>query len=60
MILKLVKPTLEWAILSTDKAYKYGFVPSTGTIKSNGGVLKNEVYEDGELVQRYWIEVSKL
>jgi len=32
-------------------------IASSKTIKHCGGVLENEVYEDGELVQRYWIEI---
>ncbi|GMQ60735.1 GNAT family N-acetyltransferase [Vallitalea sediminicola] len=31
-------------------------IASARTIMSNGGVLENEVIEDGELVQRYWIK----
>ncbi|SCN23486.1 putative acetyltransferase [Clostridium sp. N3C] len=31
---------------------------SAGTIKSNGGILENEVCQDGEIVQRYWMEIS--
>lgn len=30
---------------------------SSRTIVKNGGVLENEVYEDGEAVQRYWIDL---
>ncbi|WP_253199267.1 GNAT family N-acetyltransferase [Clostridium tagluense] len=30
---------------------------SAKTIINNGGVLENEVIEDGEVTQRYWIEV---
>ncbi|WP_411955988.1 GNAT family N-acetyltransferase [Clostridium sp. FP1] len=30
---------------------------SAKTITNNGGVLENEVIEDGEITQRYWIEV---
>jgi predicted acetyltransferase len=30
---------------------------SAKTIINNGGVLENEVAEDGEITQRYWIEV---
>ena len=31
---------------------------SAKTIKKNGGILENEVLEDGELVQRYWITIK--
>ena len=30
---------------------------SAKTIINNGGILENEVIEDGELTQRYWIEL---
>ncbi|MGH4125994.1 MAG: GNAT family N-acetyltransferase [Clostridium sp.] len=30
---------------------------SAKTITNNGGVLENEVIEEGEITQRYWIEV---
>lgn len=30
---------------------------SAKTIINNGGVLENEVIEDGEITQRYWIEL---
>ena len=30
---------------------------SAKTIIKNGGVLENEVVEDGEVTQRYWIEI---
>lgn len=30
---------------------------SAKTIIKNGGILENEVIEDGELTQRYWIEL---
>lgn len=33
-------------------------IASAKTIKSCGGILENEVYEDGILVQRYWIELN--
>ena len=33
-------------------------IASAKTILANGGVLENEVIEDGDLVQRYWIEVQ--
>lgn len=32
-------------------------IASAKTIKSCGGILENEVSEDGELIQRYWIEL---
>lgn len=33
-------------------------LPSRKTILANGGVLENEVQEDGEITQRYWIEIE--
>jgi predicted acetyltransferase len=30
---------------------------SAKTIINNGGVLENEVIEEGEITQRYWIEL---
>lgn len=32
-------------------------IASAKTIKSCGGILENEIHEDGELIQRYWIEL---
>lgn len=32
-------------------------IASAKVILKNGGVLENEVFEDGEITQRYWIEV---
>ena len=32
-------------------------IASTKTIKSCGGILENEVPNDGRLIQRYWIEL---
>lgn len=32
-------------------------VASTKNIKSCGGILENEVPNDGQLIQRYWIEL---
>lgn len=31
---------------------------SAATIRKCGGVLENEVYDDGVLTQRYWIEIK--
>lgn len=33
-------------------------IASAKTIINNGGILENEVMEDGELVQRYWIDLT--
>ena len=33
-------------------------VASARTIIKNGGVLENEVFSDGEAVQRYWINID--
>lgn len=32
-------------------------IASAKTIVKNGGILENEVYEDGEITQRYWINL---
>jgi predicted acetyltransferase len=32
-------------------------IGSAKTIIKNGGVLENEVMEDGEITQRYWIDI---
>jgi len=32
-------------------------IGSARTIQNNGGVLENEVVEDGQIVQRYWISL---
>lgn len=31
---------------------------SASTIISNGGILENEVIDDGEVTQRYWIDIQ--
>ena len=41
------------ALITCDK----NNVGSAKTIINNGGVLENEVLGDGEITQRYWIEV---
>ena len=41
------------ALITCDK----NNVGSAKTIINNGGVLENEVLDDGEITQRYWIEV---
>lgn len=33
-------------------------IPSARTIIKNGGILENEVFEDGIPVQRYWIDLE--
>ncbi len=32
-------------------------IPSARTIQKNGGVLENEVEENGRIIQRYWIDL---
>jgi predicted acetyltransferase len=32
-------------------------VPSANIIIKNGGILENEVIEDGNIKQRYWIQL---
>ncbi|MEG1257204.1 GNAT family N-acetyltransferase [Clostridium sp.] len=41
------------ALITCDKDN----VGSAKTIINNGGILKNEVIHDGEVVQRYWINI---
>jgi predicted acetyltransferase len=41
------------ALITCDK----NNLGSAKTIIKNGGVLENEVIEDGEITQRYWIEL---
>jgi predicted acetyltransferase len=41
------------ALITCDK----NNVGSAKTIISNGGILENEVVEDSEITQRYWIEI---
>jgi len=56
---ELLRKTLPWcAELGLDKALVCCFkdnIASARTIITNGGELENEVIEDGEPVQRYWI-----
>jgi predicted acetyltransferase len=33
-------------------------IASAKTIQKNGGVLENEVEKDGEVMQRYWIDIK--
>ena len=33
-------------------------IASANTIKSQGGILENEVREDNEIIQRYWINLK--
>jgi predicted acetyltransferase len=33
-------------------------IASAKTIQKNGGVLENEVEKDGEVIQRYWIDIK--
>ena len=42
-------------ILSCDKDN----IGSARSIQKNGGVLENEVDDEGEILQRYWIDLSK-
>ena len=41
------------ALITCDK----NNIGSAKTIMKNGGVLENEVMEDGEITQRYWINI---
>ena len=57
-MLKLALPIakeigLEKVLITCDKLN----TASAKTIMSQGGVLENEVEEEGEIVQRYWIKL---
>ncbi len=45
------KPGVYKVLLYCDK----NSIGSAKSIMNNGGVLENEVEEDGQIVQRYWI-----
>ena len=34
-------------------------IPSAKSIIRNGGVLENEIIDEGETIQRYWISLEK-
>jgi predicted acetyltransferase len=44
---------IEKALITCDK----NNIGSAKTIIKNGGILENEVEEEGEITQRYWIEL---
>ena len=44
---------IEKILITCDKEN----IGSAKTILNNGGVLENEVKKDGEIIQRYWIEL---
>lgn len=44
------------ALMVCDKSN----IGSAKSIMNNGGILENEVEVDGELIQRYWIEISRM
>lgn len=44
---------LSRVLITCDKSN----IASARTILKNGGVLENEILYDGEIVQRYWIEI---
>lgn len=46
---------LDKVLITCDKEN----IASASTIKSQGGVLENEVNEEDEIVQRYWINLNK-
>lgn len=45
---------IEKALITCDK----NNLGSAGTITKNGGILENEIVEDDELVQRYWVDID--
>jgi predicted acetyltransferase len=47
---------IEKALLTCDKEN----IASAKTIQKNGGILENEVIEEGKMIQRYWIDLSLL
>lgn len=58
-MLKLSKPILkeldlEFVLITCSKTN----VASSQTIKNNGGVLEDEVEKDGDITQRYWIDLN--
>lgn len=53
--LSLVKQLgIKKALVTCDKIN----IASAKTILNNGGVLENEVIEEGEVTQRYWINIK--
>ena len=46
---------LDKVLITCDKEN----IASASTIKCQGGVLENEVNEEDEIVQRYWINLNK-
>ena len=45
---------IERVLMDCDKTN----IASAKSIQKNGGVLENEVLIDGEMVQRYWINLN--
>jgi predicted acetyltransferase len=50
------KVGLEKVLITCDKSN----LGSARTIISNGGVLENEVREEDDIVQRYWIDIRHI
>lgn len=48
------KLSISKALVTCDK----NNIGSAKTIMNNGGILENEVEEDGEITQRYWIDIE--
>lgn len=48
-----IKLGLEKALVTCDKDN----IGSAKTIQKNGGILENEIVEDGKIKQRYWIKL---
>ncbi|HHU92902.1 MAG TPA: hypothetical protein GXZ20_07165 [Halanaerobiaceae bacterium] len=56
LALEIVKPMgIEWVLLICDKEN----IGSAKTIIKYGGVLESEDIDEGVLIQRYWIDLSK-
>jgi len=61
---EMLKLTLEkckdYGILDVLVTCSKGNIGSAKTIMSNGGVLENEIDEDGDVFQRYWIKNERV
>ncbi|MFL0248606.1 GNAT family N-acetyltransferase [Candidatus Clostridium stratigraminis] len=54
LLLPIIKELdIKKVLITCDKSN----TASAKTIISNGGILENEIMEDGEVTQRYWIEI---
>jgi len=51
---KCRKLKIEKVLITCDKSN----IGSARTIQKNGGILENEIEENGEIIQRYWIDIT--